>query len=194
MQSLAPFAAPSGRPQVTAHSTLNTTPLIPQIRNPEPSCPPPIPNVDNRSDYDSHVTTRQRVLFVCIHNSARSQMAEGFLRAWAGDRFEVHSAGIEARGVRPEAIAVMRELGVDIGAHESKTINRFTGRRWDHLITVCDESVEACPNVPGARTTAHWQFSDPSAVVGDDETRLAAFRRVRDDIAASVRDFIGSAG
>lgn len=133
--------------------------------------------------------TRQRVLFVCLHNSARSQMAEGMLRAWADDRFEVHSAGTEARGLRREAVAVMGEIGIDIGAQESKTIERFVGESWDQLITVCDESVEACPHVPGAIATEHWQFPDPSTVVGNQEARLAAFRRVRDEIAARVRTF-----
>lgn len=133
--------------------------------------------------------TKQRVLFVCLHNSARSQMAEGLLRAWADDRFEVHSAGTEARGLRPEAVTVMAEIGIDIGAQQSKTIERFIGERWDHLITVCDESVEACPHVPGAAATEHWQFLDPSAVAGDEAARLAAFRMVRDEIAAKVRAF-----
>ena len=133
------------------------------------------------------MTTRQRVLFVCLHNSARSQMAEGMLRAWADERFEVHSAGTEARGVRPEAIVVMAEIGIDIGAQRSKTIERFVGESWDQLITVCDESVEACPHVPGAMATEHWSFEDPSAVTGDEAARLAAFRRVRDEIAAKVR-------
>lgn len=135
------------------------------------------------------MTTRQRVLFVCLHNSARSQMAEGMLRAWADDRFEVHSAGTEARGLRPEAIVVMAEIGIDIAEQQSKTIERFVGERWDQLITVCDEAVEACPHVPGAIATEHWQFPDPSAVAGEETARLAAFRAVRDEIAAKVRAF-----
>ncbi len=137
----------------------------------------------------SGMAARQRVLFVCLHNSARSQMAEGMLRAWAPDRFEVRSAGTEARGVRPEAIAVMAEIGINIAEHQSKTIERFVGERWDHLITVCDESVEACPHVPGAVATEHWQFNDPSAAPGDEAARLVAFRRVRNEIAARVRAF-----
>jgi arsenate reductase len=136
------------------------------------------------------MTTRQRVLFVCLHNSARSQMAEGMLRAWADDQFEVHSAGTEARGLRPEAVAVMAEIGIDIGAQESKTIERFVGERWDQLITVCDEAVEACPHVPGAIATEHWQFADPSAAGGDEAVRLGAFRAVRDEIASSIHDFL----
>lgn len=134
--------------------------------------------------------TAQRVLFLCTHNSARSQMAEGLLRSIGGERFDVHSAGTEATQVRPEAIAVMAEIGIDIGAQQSKTIERFVGESWDQLITVCDESVEACPHVPGAVATDHWQFPDPSAVAGDEDARLAAFRRVRDEIASSIHDFL----
>ena len=136
--------------------------------------------------------TRRRVLFVCIHNSARSQMAEGMLRAWAGDRFEVASGGTEARGVRPEAITVMGELGVDISGHTSKTIEQFMGQPWDFLIPVCEEGCEACPYVPGARTVLRWSFDDPSAATGTEEARLAEFRRVRDELATQVRAFIAA--
>ena len=126
-----------------------------------------------------------RVLFVCVHNSARSQMAEGMLRAWGGDRFEAHSAGTQARGVRPEAIAAMREIGIDIGAQRSKTLDRYAGQAWDFLVPVCEEANEACPYVPGARTVEHWAFDDPSVGIMDD------FRRIRDEIAMAVHDFIG---
>lgn len=136
--------------------------------------------------------TKRRVLFVCIHNSARSQMAEGMLRAWAGDRFEVASGGTEARGVRPEAIAVMDELGIDISAHASKTIERFMGQAWDFLIPVCEEACEACPYVPGARTVLRWSFDDPAAATGSEEVRLAEFRRVRDELATQVHAFIAA--
>jgi len=136
------------------------------------------------------VTDRQRVLFVCVHNSARSQMAEGMLQAWAGDRFEVYSAGTEATSVRPEAIAVMSELGIDISGHTSKTVERYVGQVWDALIPVCEEACEACPYVPGARRVERWELDDPGAISGDDQSRLAEFRRVRDEIAAAVRDLI----
>lgn len=136
--------------------------------------------------------TKRRVLFVCIHNSARSQMAEGMLRAWAGDRFEVASGGTEARGVRPEAIAVMDELGIDISGHASKTIERFMGQAWDFLIPVCEEACEACPYVPGARTVLRWSFDDPAAATGSEEVRLAEFRRVRDELATQVHAFIAT--
>jgi arsenate reductase len=136
--------------------------------------------------------TPRRVLFVCVHNSARSQMAEGMLRAWADDRFEVASGGTEARGVRPEAIAVMGELGIDLSGHTSKTIEQFMGQPWDFLIPVCEEACEACPYVPGAKTVLRWSFDDPSAATGTEEERLAEFRRVRDELAAKVRAFIAA--
>jgi arsenate reductase len=137
---------------------------------------------------------KRRVLFVCVHNSARSQMAEGMLRAWAGDRFEVASGGTEASRVRPEAITVMGELGIDIGDHESKTIERYMGQPWDWLIPVCEEACEACPYVPGAKAVLRWSFDDPSAATGSDEERLTVFRRVRDEMTTQVRDFIATAG
>jgi arsenate reductase len=135
---------------------------------------------------------KRRVLFVCVHNSARSQMAEGMLRAWAGDRYEVASGGTEASHVRPEAISVMSELGIDISGHASKTIVRYMGQPWDWLIPVCEEACEACPYVPGARTVLRWSFDDPSAATGTEEERLGAFRRVRDELAARVRSFIAA--
>jgi arsenate reductase len=131
-----------------------------------------------------------RVLFICEHNSARSQMAEGMLRAWGGDRFEAHSAGLQASGLRPEAVAVMGELGIDISRQESKTVDRFIGQAWDALIPVCEEGCRACPWIPGARRVERWAFDDPSAATGVEEARLAEFRRIRDEIAAAVRDLI----
>lgn len=136
--------------------------------------------------------TRRRVLFVCTHNSARSQMAEGMLRAWAGDRFEVASGGTKASRVRPEAIAVMDELGIDISGHTSKTIEQFVGQPWDWLVPVCEEACEACPYVPGARAVLRWSFDDPSAASGSQEQRIGEFRRVRDELAAQVRAFIAT--
>lgn len=131
-----------------------------------------------------------RVLFLCTHNSARSQMAEGMLRAWGGGRFEAFSAGTEATRVRPEAIEVMREIGLDIGSHQSKTVDRYLGRPIDWLVTVCDDAREACPTLPGVRRSRHWSIDDPSAVDGDAEGRLDAFRRARDQLASRVRAFI----
>ena len=129
---------------------------------------------------------KKRVLFVCTHNSARSQMAEGFLRALGGDRFEVESAGTEARGVHPMAIQAMGEEGIDISLNESKTVDRFIGQPFDLVITVCDEAAEACPAFPSAREQRHWSFPDPSAVVGGAERRFAVFAEVRDAIRERI--------
>jgi arsenate reductase len=131
-----------------------------------------------------------RVLFLCTHNSARSQMAEGLLRRQAGDRFEVASAGTEARGVNPLATRAMAEIGIDLRGHTSKTLDRFLGERWDSVITVCDSANESCPVFPAASTRLHWSFDDPSAARGSDEQRLAAFRRVRDEIKARIEAWL----
>ena len=131
-----------------------------------------------------------RVLFLCTHNSARSQMAEGLLRAFGGGRYEVASAGTEATRVRPEAIAAMAELGIDISDQASKTLERYRDDTWDLVVTVCDRAKEACPVFPGARRAAHWAFDDPAEVKGSPEQRLAEFRRVRDEIAARIRTFL----
>jgi arsenate reductase len=139
-------------------------------------------------------TQKQRVIFVCTHNSARSQRAEGMLRAWAGDRFEVVSAGTEQTRVRPEAIAVMAEVGVDISGHTSKTLGPFMGQDFSWLITVCDQAKEACPTIPGVRQQAHWSIDDPSGVEGDEEARLEAFRTARDHLRDRVHVFVLAAG
>jgi arsenate reductase len=127
-----------------------------------------------------------RVLFLCTHNSARSQMAEGLLRHLAGDRFEVMSAGTEAASVRPETIAVMAELSVDISGQDSKTLDRYLDEPFDYVITVCDAANEACPVFPGAKKRLHWSFRDPSRATGDEERRLEVFREVRDEILARI--------
>ena len=136
--------------------------------------------------------TRQRVLFVCTHNSARSQMAEGLLRARAGDRYEAFSAGTEVTSVRPEAVEVMREIGVDISTQRSKGLDEFVGQPFDAVITVCDDARETCPVFPGGGHTDHWSIDDPSAAVGSDEQRLAAFRRARDDLAERIGRFVAA--
>jgi arsenate reductase (thioredoxin) len=135
-----------------------------------------------------------RVLFVCTHNSARSQMAEGMVRAWGGDRFEAFSAGTEATRVRPEAIAVMREIGIDISGHTSKTVEPFIGEAFAWVITVCDTAKETCPVIPGAKQQAHWSIDDPSLVEGETEQRLEAFRAARDVIRDRVHMFLLAAG
>ena len=138
--------------------------------------------------------TRPRVLFVCTHNSARSQMAEGLLRAIAGDRFEAHSAGTEATFVRPEAITVMGEIGVDISDQASKALTPLLGEPFDWVITVCDQAKESCPVFPGTRATAHWSIDDPAAVTGSEPERLEAFRAARDELRSRVTAFVSRAG
>jgi arsenate reductase len=136
--------------------------------------------------------TMRRVLFLCTHNSARSQMAEGFLRELGGDRFEVASAGIEARGLDPLAVQAMAEEGIDISLQESKTLERYVNEPFDLVITVCDQANESCPYFPNAKERRHWSFPDPSAVRGDDETRYAAFRGVRDAVRGRIeRELLG---
>jgi arsenate reductase (thioredoxin) len=125
---------------------------------------------------------RARVLFLCTHNSARSQMAEGLLRAIADDRFEVGSAGTERTAVNPLAIRAMAERGIDIRGHTSKVYTDLAEGAWDYLITVCDEANERCPWVPSGATGLHWSFPDPAGAAGTEEERLAVFRRVRDRI------------
>jgi arsenate reductase (thioredoxin) len=136
---------------------------------------------------------KTRVLFLCTHNSARSQMAEGLLRSIAGERFDVYSAGTEATLVRPDAIKVMAELGIDISTQSSKKFDRYLGQKWDVVITVCDDANEACPVFPGTAARTHWSFQDPSKATGSEEERLVVYRTVRDQIAERVRAFAGSA-
>jgi Protein-tyrosine-phosphatase len=132
---------------------------------------------------------KKRVLFLCTHNSARSQMAEALLRHRNGDRFEVASAGTEQTRVHPLAIEAIRELGIDMSGHSSKTLDRFLSERWDYVITVCDRANDSCPVFPGAGERIHWSFSDPSAATGSDEDRLEVFRRIRDEILQRIRAF-----
>jgi arsenate reductase (thioredoxin) len=135
----------------------------------------------------------ERVLFLCAHNSARSQMAEGMLRAWGGGRFEAFSAGTEASEVRPLAVRAMAELGVDISGQKSKMVQTLQGQHFDYAVTVCDDAKEACPYFPAASRQLHWAFDDPAAAQGTDEERLTVFRRVRDEIATRIRaQFTGS--
>jgi arsenate reductase (thioredoxin) len=134
---------------------------------------------------------KKRVLILCTGNSARSQMAEGILRHGGGDGIEVESAGVKPSSVRPEAIQVMREIGVDISAHRSKSVDEFIGRDFDAVITVCDNAKETCPVFPGTTERIHRSFEDPPPPgVGSDEERLSIFRRVRDEIHEWMKDFI----
>jgi arsenate reductase len=129
---------------------------------------------------------KKRVLILCTGNSARSQMAEGLLRHDAGDRFEVFSAGTKPGRVRPEAITVMRELGIDISGNRSKHVDEFAGQNFDYVLTVCDNARQSCPVFPGQAVRVHHNFDDPAASESPEEERLALFRRVRDEIRAHL--------
>lgn len=128
------------------------------------------------------------MLFLCTHNSTRSQMAEGWLRHLAGDRFEAHSAGTQATAVRPLAVKAMAEAGVDISGAESKTLERYLGWPWDYIVTVCDQAAESCPVFPGKAERLHWSFPDPSQAEGAEEDRLTVYRSVRDRIRGNVEE------
>jgi arsenate reductase len=130
---------------------------------------------------------KQRVLILCTGNSARSQMAEGLLRHDAGDRFDVESAGTKPGYVRPEAIAAMREIGFDISSHRSKHVDEFQNQPFDYVLTVCDNARETCPIYPGQTNRIHHSFEDPAAIQGSEDERLAAFRKVRDQIREYLR-------
>ena len=132
----------------------------------------------------------RRVLILYTANSARSQMAEGLLRSFAGERFEVVSAGTKPSAVRPEAIAAMAELGIDISSQRSKHVREFDGQHFDYVITVCDNANESCPIFPDDRERIHWSVPDPAAVAGSEAERLSAFRHARDTLAESFRGFI----
>lgn len=134
------------------------------------------------------------VLFVCTHNSARSQMAEGLLRSVAGDRFEVESAGTERTRVNPLAIRAMAEVGIDISGHTSKTVESLGDRTFDYVVTVCDSAAQACPVFPGTTEMLHWSLEDPSRATGTEAERLAVFRRIRDEIRARVTRFAADKG
>ncbi len=135
------------------------------------------------------MSDRARVLFLCVHNSARSQMAEGLLRSRAGDRFEVLSAGSEPTHVHPLAVRAMLDLGVDIAQQRSKNVNVFLGERFDYIITLCAE--EVCPFFPGDAQRLHWALPDPAAVAGSENEQLAAFRHTALELQFRLDEFIG---
>jgi arsenate reductase (thioredoxin) len=132
---------------------------------------------------------KKRVLILCTGNSARSQMAEGLLRHDARDRFEVFSAGVKPSTVRPEAIAVMRELGIDLTGHRSKHVDEFAGQSFDYVLTICDHARESCPIFPGGAIMIHRSFADPADFKGSEQERLSLFREVRDRIREYLRTF-----
>lgn len=133
------------------------------------------------------------VLFVCTHNSARSQMAEGLLRLQYGDRYDVRSAGTEPGGVNPFAVEVMEEIGIDISGHASEHVDTYAGESLDIVVTVCDHVVETCPHIPARKQNVHAGFDDPSTADGTDEEKRKVFRRVRDEIADWIDTTFGGA-
>lgn len=140
---------------------------------------------------------KQNVLFVCIHNSARSQMAEAFLNQIGGDRFEAHSAGIEPGRLSPIVVEAMRELSIDISGNKTKAVSDMlnSGKVFSHVITVCDEtSAERCPVVPAGTTRLHWGFPDPSSFQGTHDEKLARTRSVRDSIKAKIEAWCADPG
>ena len=132
----------------------------------------------------------KRVLILCTGNSARSQMAEGLLRSIGGNLFEVFSAGTHPSVVNPHAVEAMLEQAIDISHHRSKSVDEFDGQDFDYVITVCDNANENCPVFPGHTKRIHWSFEDPAAASGSKEEKLKVFRRVRDEIAARLSEFV----
>lgn len=136
-----------------------------------------------------------RVLFLCTANSARSQMAEALLRKHAGDRFEVHSAGLEPKEINPYTRRALAEIGLDMAGQWAKGLDTYLGKtHFAYLITVCSKAEERCPVFPGMGVRLHWSFDDPAAVEGSDEEKMAAFRRVRDQIEARILEWLGQLG
>ena len=133
---------------------------------------------------------KKRVLVLCTGNSARSQMGEGLFRAEGGAGVDVFSAGTQPGSVRPEAITVMKEIGIDISGHRSKSVDEFAGQSFDYVVTVCDNARDNCPVFPAGTERIHWSFEDPAAVEGGEEERLSAFRRIRDQIRERVKTFL----
>jgi arsenate reductase (thioredoxin) len=131
----------------------------------------------------------KRILVLCTGNSARSQMGEGLFRHEGRGEYEVESAGTKPSYVRPEAIAVMKELGIDISGQRSKSVNEFEGQHFDYVVTVCDNARDTCPVFPARAKRIHWSLEDPAAVQGSEEERLAAFRRTCDQLRDRVKSF-----
>ncbi len=137
--------------------------------------------------------SKAKLLFLCTGNSARSQMAEGLLRAKAGDRFEAFSAGLEPQPVRPEAVSVMAEIGIDIRDQVSKDVAQYLGQvHFGYLVTVCDQASANCPIFPGVSQRLHWSLDDPAAEAGTEQQRLAVFRRVRDELSSLIDAFVAA--
>ena len=142
---------------------------------------------------NTQANNKKKVLFICTHNSARSQIAEGLMNAMLGERYEAKSAGTEPSEVNPLAIEIMSEIGIDIRSHRSKSVDEFINQDFDYVITVCDQANETCPFFPGGKERTHKGFKDPAAVEGNKKARLAAFRRSRDEIREwIIHKFIAS--
>jgi arsenate reductase (thioredoxin) len=137
---------------------------------------------------------KPKVLFVCTENSCRSQMAEGFLRQHASDRFDVQSAGAQPTKLSPMAVEVMKEIGIDISGQYSKDVAQFLGQTFQYVIRVCDKVREKCPVLPGAIWYLDWSFEDPAAAHGTASQKQAVFRRIRDEIEEKTLDFIAKEG
>jgi arsenate reductase len=136
--------------------------------------------------------TKTRILVLCTGNSARSQMGEALFRHEGGAGYEVFSAGTKPSSVRPEAITVMGEIGIDISGQRSKSVGEFAGMSFDYVVTVCDNARDACPVFPGGTVRLHWSLEDPAAVEGSEAERLEAFRRIRDQLQELVRGFVAN--
>ena len=134
---------------------------------------------------------KKTILFICTHNSARSQIAEALVNELVADRYKAFSAGTEPTRVNPYAITAMAEIGIDISANQAKIVNVFRGKNFDYVVTVCDHAKEACPFFPGAKQYLHQGFTDPSTFTGSDEEKLSGFRRVRDEIKSWIESTFG---
>lgn len=134
--------------------------------------------------------TKPRVLFLCTGNSARSQMAEGWLRHLAAARYDTVSGGTKPAGLNPLAVEAMREAGIDIASHKSKSVDIFIGQEFAAVITVCDAAAESCPVFPGTGRRLHWSLPDPAAATGSHDEKLQAFREVRDELQQRIREFL----
>lgn len=149
-------------------------------------------SIEPRVDSTRRTARRRRVLFLCTHNSARSQMAEGLLRHLGEGKVEAYSAGTEVTRVHPLAILAMANLGIDISRQWSKHMDEYAGQTFDYVVTVCDHAAESCPYFPGDPERLHWSLPDPSAVEGDEETKLRAFVMTADQLAVRIRQLLAS--
>jgi len=138
---------------------------------------------------------KPRILFLCTGNSARSQMSEAFLRKYGGDKFEVHSAGLDPTVINPFTVKVLEEIGIDTSGQFAKSLDSYLGKvHFSYLITVCSKAEERCPIFPGMGTRIHWPFEDPAAFEGSDEEKMEKFREIRDQIEKKIKSWIAEPG